>query len=82
MKKPSTAGKKPSWIRLMQYSILVLPGPEKAWQTLNSSWYCRRPELSQLDSSMRGEMDARHTHHLLVDPLVAELRDRIRALQS
>jgi hypothetical protein len=30
----------------MQYSILVLPGPEKAWHTLNSSWYCHIISLS------------------------------------
>ena len=34
-----TACKKPPWMRLMQYSIFVLPGPERACATLKSSWY-------------------------------------------
>jgi hypothetical protein len=40
MRKARMAGSKPPWMRLMQYSILVLPGPQSAWAMLNSSWYC------------------------------------------
>jgi len=38
IRKLNRAARKPSWIRLMQYSILVLAGPERACEMLNSSW--------------------------------------------
>lgn len=41
MKNARTAPAKPLRMRLMQYSILVLAGPDKAWDMLKSSWYCR-----------------------------------------
>jgi len=37
IKKAAIADIKPLRLRLMQYSILVLAGPESAWVTANSS---------------------------------------------
>ena len=37
-RKEITAASVPWRVRLMQYSILVLAGPDSAWDTLNSSW--------------------------------------------
>jgi len=37
-RKLNSAAVKPSCIRLMQYSILVLAGPESDCEMLNSSW--------------------------------------------
>ena len=49
----------------MQYSILVEPGPEKAWQTLKSSWYCEMAvSLNECQRAL-----VKETYHLLVDPL-------------
>ena len=65
----------------MQYSILVLPGPEKAWQTLKSSWYCTW--LRKLDvSDKQGSLQC--PYHLLIEPgklihkLVMELEEMSR----
>jgi hypothetical protein len=65
MRNPKMAARVPSWMRLIQYSILVEPGPEKAWQTLKSSWYCVvGVNLNECPRAVVTE-----TYHLLVDPL-------------
>jgi hypothetical protein len=38
IRKLKRADMKPPRIRLMQYSIFVLAGPDSDWEMLNSSW--------------------------------------------
>ena len=38
IRKLNRAARKPSWIKLMQYNILVLAGPDNDREMLNSSW--------------------------------------------
>jgi len=53
----------------MQYSIFVLPGPEKAWHTLKSSWYWKHGYQCLVVSRVSGSRLSRVTHQLLVYPL-------------
>ena len=59
-KNARTPVKKPCLRTLMAYSILVLPGPDSAWQSANISWYYSQSNLAS--GSRHRSMGSRSAH--------------------